>query len=357
MKRIAFLIADMGNGGGTERVTAQIGNGLANNGYEVSIISCKNGLSTIFPLDSKIRLFSLHGEKTSQALLRRFKNYRALWSLVKREKFDVIIGVDVGLYLYILPLRMLDKSCKHIAWEHFHCHYTPNLIHGLSRFFAARFADCVITLSDRDLENYKARYKRIRRIERLYNPLALDYHGVSDMSQKAVIAAGRLEEQKGFDRLIMAWSKLENDFTEWTCDIYGEGSLRPRLERMISEYGLRRIFLRGYQTNIDAEYQRHSIFVLTSHFEGFGLVLIEAQAKGLPCVSFDCHEGPSEIISDGINGFLVPEGDVEGLTEKLGELMKDKTLRESFSKNSRKDLERFHPDTVTKNWLEFLESL
>ena len=106
-----------------------------------------------------------------------------------------------------------------------------------------------------------------------------------------------------------------------------------------------------------SEMQKSAIFVLSSRYEGFGLVLLEAQAAGLPCVSFDCKEGPREIIDNGINGFLVREGDTNELSERILLLIKNTALRRSFSKNSQKDLYRFTPEKILKEWNTVLEEI
>ena len=303
-KHIAFLIMDFSNGGGTERVTSVIANNLKRKDYEISVISCRNGERSKFFLEKSIKLFSLHGEKKENKLLRKINTYGRLRKIVINEKVDIIIAVDVALYLYLLPLQ-IQHLCKCIAWEHFNYYIANNYTIKLARKLAAKYADAVVVLGKNDLNNYTNHIKNIKNIKYIYNPIAVNIDPSANMESKNIIAVGRLAKQKGFDLLIKSWSELEKDFPDWNLNIFGEGVLRETLEKQIQLYNLSQIHLRGYSKNIDLELLNSSIFVLSSRYEGFVLVLMEAQAKGLPCVAFNCKEGPAEIIDDGVNGFLV----------------------------------------------------
>ena len=139
--------------------------------------------------------------------------------------------------------------------------------------------------------------------------------------------------------------------------IYGEGKDKEKLKSLIEKYGLMNVKLMPYATRLDEEMDKASVYALSSIYEGFGLVLIEAQAKGLPCISFNCKHGPSEIITDGVNGFLVEPGDLNGFADKLLKLITDYELRKTFSDNAQKDLYRFDVDYVVDQWVEMLESI
>lgn len=355
-KHIAFLIMNFLNGGGTERVTSVIANNLSMRGYTVSVISCREGEKSRFYIKDDITLLSLHGERKTNAFLRKIDTVRRLQKLVYEHKIDVMVAVDVALYLYLWPLQK-KHLCKCIAWEHFNYYIANSRLVKFSRKFAAENADCVIVLGKNDLRNYKAHYKKINHIEYVYNPIALTIEKKTTMDKKRVIAVGRLSRQKGFDLLLEAWKIVETNNTEWELDIFGEGDLKEELQRQIEKQGLKKAHLRGYAKDIEEEYINSSIFALSSRYEGFVLVLMEAQAKALPCVSFNCKEGPAETIDDGVNGYLVEEGDVVGFADSLLKLMNNKKLRDSFSEHARKDLARFDTDVVMKKWEKILESL
>lgn len=355
-KHIAFLIMNFSNGGGTERVTSVIANNLSKRDYTVSVISCREGETSRFFIEKDIFLYSLHGETSSNAVLRKLNTVRELQKFVIKHSIDVVVAVDVALYLYLWPLQK-KRLCKCVAWEHFNYYIAKNRLAKISRAFAAANADCVIVLGKNDLRNYKTHYKKINRIEYVYNPIALSMEKKATLDNKRVLSIGRLSEQKGFDLLLDAWKIVEGKNTEWTLDIFGEGALKETLQQQIDNQGLKNAHLRGYVKDIEEEYVNSSIFALSSRYEGFVLVLMEAQAKALPCVSFNCKEGPDEIIDDGVNGYLVEEGNVVAFAERLLELMNNKELRDSFSKKARKNLKRFDTTVVVNKWERILESL
>lgn len=148
-------------------------------------------------------------------------------------------------------------------------------------------------------------------VSQIYNPNTITKSNEPDYTAKRVIAVGRLDPQKGFDVLISAWKRVAELYPDWTLDIYGEGDSRQSLQRQIDELSLGdRVFLRGRSNDMSEEFARHSIMVLSSRYEGFGLVLCEASVCAVPQVSFSCESGPSEIISDRESGILVsPVGD------------------------------------------------
>lgn len=355
-KHIGFLIMNMEKGGGTERVTSLIANSMIEQGFKVSIISCQNGNKNCYELNKKVKLYSLRGENNSNALIRKVLCFQKLRKIVVEERIDVMVAVDISLYIYLFPLQ-ITKSCKCIAWEHFNYYFKPSILTQVARRLAAKMADCIVVLGKKDLENYKEHLSGIRRIEYIYNPLPFSTQQKASMKEKRIIAVGRLTEQKGFDLLIDIWSQLENKYLDWSVDIFGEGPLREELEQKIHKLSLQRINLRGYSSDIKKEMLNSSVFVFSSRYEGFGLVLIEAQAVGLPCISFDCKEGPSEIIEDGVNGFLIEEKNIEMFVQKLEMLIASETLRNKFSSKTDINLNKYSIDSIIEKWIILLSDL
>ena len=190
------------------------------------------------------------------------------------------------------------------------------------------------------------------------NPTSFFSDTVSDCMRKQVIAAGRYVSQKGFDRLISAWQKVASRHPDWVLKIYGDGGERESLQQQIAELGLsENCILEHSVSDIAAKFQESSIFVLSSRYEGFGLVIVEAMSCGLPVVSFACHCGPQDIISEGIDGLLLPEGDIDGLAKKICLLIEEEELRKKMGKMARLKSEDYKIENIGVQWTALFESL
>ena len=182
----------------------------------------------------------------------------------------------------------------------------------------------------------------------------------SDVMNKRVIAVGRLDYQKGFDRLIRAWSIVQQNpaFQDWELDIFGQGEWQEMLQQMIYERNLQNTLHINRPTNdIVDEYIQSSLIVMTSNYEGFGMVLVEAMACGVPAVAFDCKCGPKDIIKNGENGYLVTNGDIDGLAEAMMTLMRDEKKRKLFSLNARQVVDTYSEENVMARWISLFTAL
>ncbi len=355
---ICFIIQRFNNGGGTERVLSQISNGLVKIGYGVSVISIDEGMRPTFETDSRVKLYELRmqngikkGKITGKVSVINdiIKTRAALLRLAREIKPQIAVAVDVVLYHYADYLRK-RMGLKTVCWEHYCLDSRKGALIGYSRRLAIKNASLTVVISKGDLRSYKERFKKAKNLKLIYNPLSAKELSSCDIESKRVIAAGRLTHQKGFDMLLDAWRNVEREAPDWRLVIFGEGEDKASLIAQAEVYGLRSVSFRGYSENLYGEMQKSSIFVLSSRYEGFGLVLLEAQAAGLPCVSFDCKEGPGEIIDNGVNGFLADGVNVKELSERILLLIKNDALRKTFSQNSQKDLYRFYPDKILKEW-------
>lgn len=153
----------------------------------------------------------------------------------------------------------------------------------------------------------------------------------ASLSKPIAVAGGRLISQKGFDRLIPAFAKVARRHSGWTLHIYGSGPRRRQLERLIARHGAQgNIVLAGRVRNFETQLEEASLFVLSSRFEGLPMVMLEAMGKGLPVVAFDCPTGPAELIEQGCNGILVPEGDIDALAAAMEDLIDDPGKRRRY---------------------------
>jgi glycosyltransferase involved in cell wall biosynthesis len=359
-EKICFLIANIDGFGGTERVTSVIANGLVKRGYLIDIISCKDRENRKYILDNEINVIYLKENKCQNSMIRKLKTLMDIQKTILNREYNIIVAVDMYLYLYLYPY-VKKNNCKYIAWEHFN--YYINEIKGerFARKLAVKSADKVVVLGKNDMKNYSEHFPKATNITYIYNPVSFVVSSHNNLKKKhEVIAVGRLEKQKGFDRLIESWAKVESTLTEesdWHLNIYGEGTQRKKLEGMIASKNLHRVNLKGFCNDIEEKMSTASIFTLSSRYEGFVLVLIEALANGMACVSYDCKEGPAELIIDDFNGFLVQNGNIDCFSDRLIRLINDDTLRNQFSKNSNVNLDRFEINTVLDRWEELFKEL
>ena len=213
--------------------------------------------------------------------------------------------------------------------------------------------DRFVVLSDEDARNWQ----ELSNVEVIPNPLPQLYSQRSTLENKKVVACGRYVYQKGFDILIEAWKKVSSMHPDWQLNIYGKGEREP-YQRLVDESGLNAtLHLCEATTDIESKYAESSIFVLSSRFEGFGMVLIEAMNCGVPCVSFACPCGPSDIITDGVDGLLAENGDAEQLAEKICWMIEHEDERKVMGQKAYDASFRYTIDSTMERWKALFERL
>jgi glycosyltransferase involved in cell wall biosynthesis len=229
------------------------------------------------------------------------------------------------------------------------------------RMTAARF-DRVVVLTHAEVENYTLMFKverdRLRVIPNWIGDEALHRAVPYDAKRKRLITVGRPSKVKGFEMLVQVAALLKDEFKDWEWNIYGDGELFHEVSEWIREAGVEDfVFLRGNDPDVLGRYGEHSIFVMTSYFEGLPLSLLEARANHLPAVAFDCPTGPCELIEDGKDGFLISCFDIYAMASKLAALMRDEGLRERFAMSSGKQIEAFSKDAIFGQWRTLIKEL
>ena len=215
-------------------------------------------------------------------------------------------------------------------------------------------ADCIVTLTQEDKDFWKPYTKRL---EVIPNILTITPKRVIDYRTKRIIAAGRYVHQKGFDMLLEAWHLINKNVNDWHLYIYGNENRKP-YQRIVDKYGMNdNTHLMGATKDIAEEFSKSSIFVLSSRFEGFGLVLAEAMSCGLPCISFDCPYGPRDIITDKEDGILVENGNIEALSKAIEQLMNDEDVRQSMGEKALINVARYDSSNIMNRWEELFSSL
>ena len=359
MKKICFFSGNIDRTGGTERVGVLIANALVEKNYKISILSYENGMNPVFKVHPNINLYSLHMERNKDFFSRKIMPYVKLNNFLKENPQDILVNIDVLLCIYSIPIKFLRKI-KIIAWEHFNFTVDNGVKNRKrARKLAAYFSDLIVVLTKKDLDIYKSNLNIKKRITNIYNPTLPIMNNMIDFQEKEniVLTIGRLTEQKNFKELITIWSELGKRTIGWKLIICGTGDQENALKKQIEDNKLDNIVMEGFCQNIDEYYKKAKIFVMTSIFEGFPMVLVESQTYGLPIVSYDCLTGPSEIIIDNKNGFLIPMNDRSLFKDKLIKLLNNKELRDIFSISAFNDCNRFKIDNIVKKWEDEINNL
>ena len=376
--KIVYVTPALYMAGGVERVLTLKANFFAERlGYDITIILTEGKEKPLFfPLSPKVKVinFDLNFEELwFGSLLKKIWTYlpkqrlfkKLLTAELMRIRPDITISLlrreinfindikdgskKVGeLHVNRFNYRRLDDIVKNF-WGHcFEFFWKKRLLTHLKHL--DKFV--VLTQDDRNV------WPELADVAVIPLPLPFMPESLSPLSEKRVIAVGRYHYQKGFDLLLKAWQKVEKQHPDWQLDIYGQGDRKPYIE--LAErlnLDMDRCRLCGETSDIQSEYINSSFFVLSSRYEGFGMVLIEAMACGLPCVSFDCPYGPSDVIEDGEDGVLIEHMNIQALVDGICELIENPEKRRSMGKNARKNVLRYSQDAVMQQWIELFDSL
>lgn len=353
MKKICFFSANFSNGGGTERVTSIIANELVKLGYDITIISCIGGEKSYFKLDSRIKLDRLY--KSCSGLKFNLTAAYKLRKKIKKYDFDYIIDIDTIHSFFSIPAT-IGLRTKVISWEHFN--YYSDL--GVKRrrwgrVLAAKYADRIITLTNEDREAFLENLRVKAKIDYIYNPTPYPNEKRNECSSKIAISIGRLTTQKGFDKLLDIWKQIEKKDNDWLLYIIGSGEDREKLLKQKENLKLERVVFVENTKNIKEYYEKASIYLMTSRFEGLPMTLIEAQSFGLPIISYDIKTGPKDVISDNQDGYLIEDDNQEQFVEKFLELANNRDKIDEFSKETYVNSNRFKLNEIIKKWKEILK--
>jgi glycosyltransferase involved in cell wall biosynthesis len=284
--------------------------------------------------------------RTDIALLRRLRRMRSGVLVTTRPAFNA------------LAARHAPPELTVVGQEHMNVHsHLPGLTNEIERTYGR--LDALAVLTDADRADYARMLAGSRtRVEQIPNAVPELGGGVADPDSRIVVAAGRLTPQKGFDLLIPAFAKVVERHPGWQLRIHGAGPQRAELRQAILDHDLyEHVFLMGPTQSLGEALAQGSIFVLSSRFEGFGMVIVEAMSKGLAVVSFDCERGPAEIISDGVDGVLVPALDTGALAVAISDLAGDREQRARLGAAGRETARRYDRETIGARWDALLGAL
>jgi glycosyltransferase involved in cell wall biosynthesis len=361
--KLLYITNGLNGSGGLERVLSIKASYLAEKmGYEVHIVCLNDShLNLFYDFSSKINLHSISVSGNPVTYIKSYVS--GLNKLVSQLNPNVILVCDDGLKAFFLPL--LIKSKAKMVYER---HVSKTISIGKNAGFLKRTAtkfqfflmnilaekyDKFVVLTNENRKEWP-----LQNLEVISNPLSFYPEVSATLTAKKVIAVGKQSHQKGYDLLLQAWQKVVAQQPDWQLEIYGKKEPSEGLEAQASSLGISsNVQFFDPVKNIEANYLASSIYVMSSRYEGFGMVLIEAMACGVPCVSFDCPYGPSDIIADGEDGFLVANGDVDLLAQKLVLLIEDNALRTNMGNNAKVNVKRFLPETICNQWDTLFKSL
>jgi glycosyltransferase involved in cell wall biosynthesis len=377
--RIAFVFPALNTVGGTDRVITEKANYFAEKlKYEVYIITAhQKNKPYFYPLSNKVRHIDLDVDFPKQYHRSFFSRgimyftliclYRKrLEKLLNELKLDIVISA-ISREIDFLH-KLSDGSVKlveaHLAKEYlrdFHEMPSRGFLYSLvGKYFTwkleravAKFDEFVV-LTKQDSNSWG----RIRGSIVIPNSLTFKVNGLSECTGKTVISVGRMYDQKGYDLLIDAWSWVHSRHEDWILNIFGQGTLHDQLQDQIDRLGLGEcVFLNEPVQNIADKYAESTFYVMSSRFEGFPMVLLEAMSCGLPIVSFNCPNGPSELIAEGEDGLIVENGNVDQLAEKIIYMIENEEDRIRMGKNAQRNVQRYDQKVIMGQWSQLFEKL
>lgn len=375
--KLIYCIHSVYNPGGMERVLLnKVRYLVENKGWEILVVTTdQKSRPAFYPFPNEVRFVDLDINysddnckniyaKTFGYLRRRKLHKQRLTELLMDEKANIVLSLYPSESSFIPDIKDGSKKILELHFcKFFRLQYGRKGLVGLIDKFRTwqderivkRF-DKFVVLTEEDKDNWGP----LDNIEVIPNASLAMFDKYSDLSAKRVIAVGRLDYQKGFDRLVKAWDIVWKTglFKDWRLDVFGQGEWQEMLQKMINERGLSNCFRLNKPTNdIGKEYADSSLIVMTSNYEGFGMVLVEAMSCGVPAVAFDCQCGPRDIVKHGERGLVVKNGDINALAEAMMKLMGDDELRKRMGEDAKKVVETYSEEKVMSKWMKLYEEV
>ncbi len=378
--RIVYFYPDFKEFGGTQRVLVDKMNYLADcYSEEVILLTYSQGVSPIiYTLSPKVKHFDLEMDYIP---LYRYNRFFRFFKMLKydfflKKRFNTLMGklkpdvVITTTYFYNLVsivascsipyVRIMEshigirylfsnsKESRKYIWKWMYESYKLNVITRKARKY-----DMLVALNQTDANDWR-KYVKTRVIKNVVHPNLM--RKMSDLQSKRIVFVGRLVEQKGVFDLLEIWKKVHQKHPDWYLDIYGDGELRKKLEKIIKSLKIG-ICLHSPVFDIFKRYAESSMLLLTSLYEPFGLVMPEAMSCGLPVVAFDCPDGPSLFIKDGKNGFLVKNRDVSAFSDRVCRLIDSIKLRRRMGNDALKSSANYAPEQIMPQWICLFKEL
>lgn len=376
--KIAYYLPSLHAPGGIERIITFKANYFAEKyNYDVFIITSEQlGKVPYFPLSPKVKHIDINVPidlPYDQSFIKRLINYPQRYYRFKKRLTKTLIQVDADIVLSTLRrelnfiTKIEDRSIKigefHVTRYQYGAEAIRSknpIIRLIKKRWAIGFIHNLMKLKKVVLLTHESAidFPELSNMVVIPNPISTPINGKSaDLSAKKAIAVGRYAPQKGFDLLIAAWRLVVDQHPDWILNIYGEGDLKEKLESQIKELNLdNHCFLQPTTVEIIEKYQASSLFILSSRYEGLPLVLGEAMSYGLASVAFACPCGPRDMITDGVDGLLVKNGDYKEMAIKITQLIEDSKLREKIGIQAQVTAKKYTIEQIAKRWDDLFQS-
>lgn len=362
MVKICIVKEDITQKGGSERVACLLMNELSKY-FEIVCVSIKKANEKpAYFLDCKIKVeyLSLSQKRIRYQIFGLFFKYI---SFIFHNKIDIVLNIGVGGIAVSFITKLIKNKIKIISCEHSNLkNLNDNASKRKCQFLITKFSDKIITLTKKDKINYIQKFNLSEnRVDYIYNFIdekLLNLKNEYNIDSKKIITVGRFDKVKGYDRLVRIAKKVLEKNKDWEWHIYGDGEEFENINFLIKENQLEeKLILKGKVDNIYELYKEYSFYVMTSYYEGLPMVLLEAKANNLPLVSFDIETGPSEIIRNGVDGYLIENNNLEQMIEKIDYLIKNENVRKKFSDKSKENLDKFEKNKIINQWIELIENI
>lgn len=373
--KIVYVIGYIHGWGGIERVLAGKANYLVNQGHEVSFVKIyKNHETPYFHFDSRIKFHELNFDFDEQKGLSKklkFNENKKKFVLKINELFKEI-KPDIAISTFCKYSRFIYKcndGSKKIIERHFAKYKrnqlfvktdklpfgkTISYLYRLSDYNVVKHFDKFVVLTEED----KADWGNLENITAIPNPVTFVPESTSNCENKRAIAMGRISKQKQYEIMLKIWQKVVQKNSEWKLVVFANGGRPEKLKKLAKELNIESNFeVHPTTRDVEKELVDSSIYLMTSKYEGFPLVLLEAMSCGLPAVSFACKCGPRDMITNAVDGFLIEPGDESTFVDKINFLIENEEKRKSMGKNAAQNIQRFSEDKVMQKWLDLFAEL